>query len=151
LYNLIIKANEFNWTSDIQKKANNIVSKEFVGYIEEVQKAIQGLLINDIGRMLNGLHGLTFGIFNIIRIQKGIILQGENTFFDQIIDYYKEDNYFNDLCRIAFGIDKSTISERVIAGLKIFDKVTTELFSIICPEDKYMIKFIKNEINDIIK
>ena len=151
LYNLIIKANKFNWTNDIQKKANNIVSKEFVGYLEEVQKAIQGLLINDIGRMLNGLHGLTFGIFNIIRIQKGIILQGENTFFNQIIDYYKKDNYFNDLSRIAFGIDKSIISERVIAGLKLFDKVTTEFFSIICPEDKYIIKYIKNEINDIIK
>ncbi|MCG8569786.1 MAG: nucleotidyltransferase domain-containing protein [Spirochaetes bacterium] len=151
LNNLILKAKEFKWTNEIQKKANFIASKEMVGWIEEVQKAIQGLLINDIGRMLNGLHGLTFGIFNIIRIQKGILLYGENTFFEQIINYYKNDNDFYNLSKIAFGIDKSTISERVIAGLKLYDRITTELFDIICPEDKNVIQFIKNEISNIIK
>lgn len=145
--NLKQRALNFKWTKELQLKANEIASRELVGWIEEVHKSIQGIISNDTGRMLNGIFGLTHGIFNVVRVQKGILLNGENTFYSKIIDYYGPNSRFAMLSEKAFGIcPNSGIRERIVAGLLLFDLVTDDLMSVLRNEDKLPITLAKNEI-----
>lgn len=141
------RAIEFQWTEELQQKANKIVSKRLVGWIEEVHKALQGLISNDVGRMLNGLYGLTYGMFNIVRVQKGILLNGENSFYNRIVEYHGISSNLARLGEKAFGINQNKgIKERVVSGLLLFDEVTEELMKVLREEDKLAITLAKQEI-----
>ncbi|WP_069650135.1 nucleotidyltransferase domain-containing protein [Caloranaerobacter ferrireducens] len=141
------RAEEFKWDSSLQEKANNYASRELVSWVEEVHKALQGLLFNDIGRMLNGLYGLTYGLFKVVRVQKGILLTSDNSFFKQVIDYFGEESEFAILGKEAFGIDNTLeVRERVISGLKLFDLITDMLVDILNDDDKEAILLVKDEI-----
>jgi len=146
--NLRVRAYQFRWTEDLQAKANELVSKELVGWIEEVHKALQGFISDDVGRMLNGIFGLTYGIFTIVRKQKGILLNGENSFYTKIVGYYGFDSSFAKLAEKAWGIGATkSIKERVVAGLLLFDEVTDELMGVLREEDKPAVVLAKREIH----
>lgn len=141
------RAIQFQWDNTLQLKANEYASKQLVLWIEEVHKALTGLQINDIGRMLNGLFGLTFGLFQVIRVQRGILLSSDNSFFQQVIDHFGDQSYFTLLSKKAFGIgDPLEIRERVLAGIKLFDYITDMLIDILREDDKKAILFVKDEI-----
>ncbi|MCG8643504.1 MAG: nucleotidyltransferase domain-containing protein [Desulfobacterales bacterium] len=141
------KAIDFKWDTTLQTKANEYASRELVSWIEEVHKALSGLLSDDIGRMLNGLFGLTYGLFKVLRVQSGIFLAGDNSFFQQVIDYFGEKSQLAILSKKAFGIDNALeIRDRVFAGIKLFDHITDLLLDILTDDDKKAILFVKDEI-----
>ena len=120
---------------------------ELVEWLEEVQKALQGYLINDEGRMINGLFGLTFGLFNIIRVQKGILVKSDNTFYNQVVNYYGKESKFAELSDKAFGINISlNLSQRVKSGLKLFLYVVEDMEEIFEEKDKEIIMNIKEKV-----
>lgn len=148
------RADNFHWNDTLQKQANEYASKQLVGWVEEVHKALQGLISNDNGRMLNGIFGLTYGLFNVIRVQKGIMLEGDNSFYDKVVGYYPPESKFKKLSATAFGLKGSTtFKERVVAGLLLFDEVTDDLIDILENENRDIIitvkKSIKNELFQI--
>lgn len=141
------RALSFKWNNTLQIKANEYASKELVSWIEEVHKALSGLLLDDIGRMLNGLFGLTFGIFKVVRVQQGILLTSENSFFQQVIDHFGEESPLAIISKQAFGIDNTLgIRERVVAGLKLFDYVTDMFIDILREDAIEAVLFVKDEI-----
>ena len=141
------RAISFNWDNTLQIKANEYASKELVYWIEEVHKALSGLLLDDIGKMLNGLFGLTFGLFKVIRVQQGILLTSENSFFQQVIDHFGNESPLTIISKQAFGIDNTLgIRERVLAGLRLFDYITDMLIDILKEDDKKVILFVKDGI-----
>lgn len=148
LAKLKLRACQFEWTEKLQAKANKMVSQELVGWMEEVHKALQGLLSNDVGRMLNGLFGLTFGIFGVVRVYKGILLDGENSIYSKIVASYGPDSRFAQLSSKAFGVGPTeSIQERVVAGLLLFDTVTDEVMELLEDKDKAAVTLAKREIH----
>lgn len=146
--NLRLRGMKFQWTKEMQRKADEIAGRWMVGLIEEVHKALQGLLSNDVGRMLNGLFGLTHGLFNVVRVQKGILLNGENSFYNRIVGHDGVDSRFAMFSEKAFGIGESSgIRERTAAGLLLFDEVSDELMNVMREEDKQAVILAKEEIH----
>jgi len=120
------KAVNFIWDENMRKKAAEYVNREIIGWIEEVNKSLGGLKRNDYGRMINGLFGLTFGMFRILKVHGGILLESENAFFERIVEKYE---YVEGLKRSsyrAFGIYGYDIKERTTAGLNLF-KIVCEI------------------------
>jgi len=139
------RAKNFEWTEEMQKKANLWVSKEMVGWIEEVHKGLEGLRSNDIGRMLNSRFGCSWGLSHVMCVYKGLLLSGDNGFYEEEMDAVGIDSEWSRLRRIAFGIEDDngrtpTLNEQVIAGLRLYI-LTAEIVKDVFPtEDKVLIE-----------
>lgn len=146
------RAAELVWDESFQKKANLYAGRALLGWIEEVHKALQGVLTGDTGRMLNGLHGLTYGIFRVLRVQRGIFLSGENYFFEEVVQYFGQQSEFARLSRIAFGVESvGELAERVWAGLELFC-LTADLLSEVLSDDvKEAVLFVVKEVTEEMK
>lgn len=139
----------FVWDESLQQKANIYASKSLFGWLEEVHKALQGLLMGDTGRMLNGLQGLTYGIFNVVRVQRGTMLSGENYFFEEVLNSFGQHSEFARLSRIAFGVGKGVeLSERVLAGLQLFCQTVDMLSDSLSEDVKDGIMFVAREVKE---
>ncbi|MDP7146017.1 MAG: nucleotidyltransferase domain-containing protein [Pseudomonadales bacterium] len=123
------RADCFVWDDGMQARADALVSSMVVGWIEEVQKALQGLRGNDPGRLLNGKHGLTWGLLKVMRIHKGLLLTGDNGAYPEMLACMGEDSEWSSLCRNAFGVEGETsLYAEIEAGLKLY-ALTAELLS----------------------
>lgn len=146
------KAKKFKWNKAIQEKANRHVSKELVGWVEEALKAVQGAKHNDVGRMLSGLFGLSHGMLNILRIQKGVLLKGENTTFEQVTEKIKDNPKLVLLLNVVFCTrEKLSLKEQTVAGLKCFLVVTDYLDNIIQKQDRIVIDYARGVIKKELK
>jgi len=146
------RAFNFKWDDIMQQKANQYARKEMVGNIEEVHKGLAGLKRGEIGRILNARHGLSWGLCNIVQVQKGILRIGDNSFFDQIITVMGADSDWSKLCHISFGIDgktSPTLKEQIIAGLKLYILTADLLKDIFNIEDVALIDHTIVLINDL--
>lgn len=142
------RAIEFRWNDSFQLKANMYASKNLLSWVEEVHKALQGVLLRDTGRMLNGLHGLTFGLFHVVSVQRGILLFGDNSFFEQVTSYFGKESEFSQLSREAFGVEVAVeLSQRVVAGLRLFCLVVDLLVDVLTEDEKVAVLLVKEEIN----
>src|SRR5262249_32697843 len=78
------RARAFAWDQTMQTSANQQASAMLVGWIEEVHKGLAGLQQNDIGRLLNARHGLSWGLGRVMKVQRGILMSGDNAFYDEL-------------------------------------------------------------------
>ena len=109
----------------MQSKANAFAGEQMVGWVEEVYKGLEGLRRNDIGRMLNARFGLSFGIVKVARVYLGILIDGDNTFYTQILERLGNDSEWARLCRAAFALEPAEgvplpLTEQVLAGLRLY-------------------------------
>ncbi len=72
------RARSFVWDKAMQDKADVWASRQLVGWAEEVHKGLGGLRIGHVGRLLNARHGLSWGLANVVRVQRGVLLAGDN-------------------------------------------------------------------------
>lgn len=143
------RAKAFSWTESLIKKRDQYINDEFIGWLEEINKSTQGLLTNDIGKMIMGLHGLTFGMFDIISIYKEILIKSDNTYFTQIVESMNDNDDFVRNSYIAFGIEKNNgVGERTKAGLEVFFHTFNEVKSVLSSKNR---KIILKEIDEIRK
>ena len=143
------RANAFSWTESLIKKRDQYINDEFIGWLEEINKSIQGLIKNDIGKMIMGLHGLTFGMFDIISIYKKILIKSDNTYFTQIVESMNENNTFVRNSYIAFGVENNNgVTQRTKAGLVVFFHTFNEVKSVLSSKNR---KIIQNKIDEIKK
>lgn len=115
------QARQFVWDNAMQQKANQWASQQMVGWIEEVHKGLEGLRRDDIGRMLNAKHGLTWGMARVLIVQQGILLEGDNAFYEQLLAHQGTQSGWVQRWQVAFGIGRATtLREQVIAGLQVY-------------------------------
>lgn len=119
------RAHAFVWTETLQEKADLWASAQMVGWIEEVHKGLEGLRRHDPGRLLNANFGLSWGLSNIMKVQQGVMIAGDNSFFNAVAAAVGVDSLWSQLHAIAFGVADvhgrpPSLRERVVAGLHLY-------------------------------
>ncbi len=128
LYNDNFKAEEFrelcyeiDYKTDFSVKIVVYVNRETIDWVEEVNKSVNGYLFGYPDKMLAGLHGLTYGMLDVLGVSEGIIRNKSG-----ILSTYKE--YFRDnelfcLLERAFGVDFFDLKTRVYNGLLLYREI----------------------------
>lgn len=138
------RAHAFTWDAEMQQKANRWVSQQMVGWIEEVHKGLEGLRRKDIGRLLNARFGCSWGLSRVVEVYKGLLLSGDNSFFDEVGEAVRLDSEWVRLRRVAFGIEGQdgqapSLREQVVAGLRLYVATVQLLGSILEPTDAVLV------------
>lgn len=125
------RAHAFVWTEALQIKADLWASEQMVGWIEEVHKGLEGLRRREPGRLLNANFGLSWGLSNVLKVQRGVLISGDNGFFNEVAASVGVDSLWSQLRTIAFGVADvhgrpPSLRERVVAGLHLY-VVTADL------------------------
>jgi hypothetical protein len=134
------QARAFLWDATLQEKADRWASGEMVGLIEEVHKGLAGVQRGDIGRLLNARFGLSWLLSNAIKVQRGILIGGDNRFYEEIAEAIGMESEWVRLRRIAFGIeddqgDAPTLRAQVTAGLRLYVETVRLLHGTLHAED----------------
>ena len=138
------RARSFAWDASMQQKADAWVSRQMVGWIEEIHKGLEGLRRNDVGRLLNARHGCSWGLSQIMQVQRGVLLSGDNAFYDEVGEAVGWDSEWARLRRTAFGVAVGdaaapTLREQVVAGLRLYVLTAELLTGALQPEDEPLV------------
>ncbi len=149
------RARSFVWDAAMQEGANAWASEQLVGWIEEVHKGLQGLQSDDIGRLLNARFGLSWGLSNVIKTQRGILISGDNAFYDEIAEAVGRDSKWTALRKIAYGIEDEsgnapTLRRQVIAGLRLYVETVRLLKDALHPAHKPLIEQTVEQVNQVL-
>jgi hypothetical protein len=139
------RARSFTWDSALQDAANLWASHEMVGWIEEVHKGLEGLRRHDIGRMLNARHGFSWGLSRVIQTQRGVLVSGDNAFFDEIAEVVGPESAWARLRRTAFGIEGAdgtapTLRQQIEAGLRLYIETASLLDGVLEEGDRVLVR-----------
>jgi len=143
--NIQNRAKDFEWSKDLQKKAAIWASKALKGWVEEANKGLNGLLLNDIGYLLQARYGLSWGLSKVVQVSQGILLCSDNAAFAEINRAMKKERKWVELRKKAFGISNN-LTDAVIAGLLLFVETVDLLEPKLRKEDFSVINHCKNEI-----
>ncbi|NOK60446.1 MAG: hypothetical protein GFH27_549281n160 [Chloroflexi bacterium AL-W] len=140
------RAASFVWDEQMQQRANEYASIQMVGWIEEAQKALEGLKRNDVGRLLNGKHGLSWGLLDVVFVQRGIMIGSDNTIYEAVTSAMGQASQWTRLSRQAFGIDRLSLIDEVKAGLELYILTAQMLDHIFTAQDRVMIREVVRRI-----
>jgi hypothetical protein len=134
------RARAFVWDQTVQARANQQASAMLVGWIEEVHNGLAGLQHNDIGRLLNARHGLSWGLGRVMKVQRGVLMSGDNALYNELARAMGPQSEWMRLLRAAFGIESEegkvpTLSEQVRAGLRLYILTAELLAPVLRTED----------------
>jgi predicted nucleotidyltransferase len=149
---LQIRAHNFIWDMTIQSRANIDASHRMVGWCEELHKGLEGLRrINDIGRLLNAIHGLSWGLSEVIQIQRGVLVSSDNNVFNEVELALGDNIRMIELRRITFGIvGNYTLRERVSAGLQFYVLLAEEMKNVWQINDIDIIEYTVEQIRHFV-
>jgi hypothetical protein len=133
------RAHAFVWDDALQNKADLWASEQMVGWIEEAHKGLEGLRRRDPGRLLNASFGLSWGLSNVVKVQRGVLISGDNGFFNEVAAAVGAETAWSQLRAIAFGVADvhgrpPSLRERVVAGLHLYGLTAELLGPAIQPE-----------------
>lgn len=133
------RAHAFTWTAELQHKADLWASEQMVGWIEEAHKGLEGLRRNDDGRLLNATFGLSWGLTNVVKVQRGVLIYSDNSLIDQVMAAVGHTSRWAQYCRRSFGMTDEnglvpSLHERVVAGLQLY--VATVALLALVPQRK---------------
>ncbi len=139
------RAHAFTWTAELQAKADRYASRALVGWIEESHKGLEGLRRNDTGRLLNARFGLSWGLAGVIGVQRGVLGNSDNSFYDDVRHAVGAESRWSRLLSIAFGVATSastsfSLHEEVTAGLLLYCETVRLLADALQPEDRPLIE-----------
>lgn len=139
------RARSFVWTAEMQAKADRYASGEMVGLSEEAHKGLEGLRRNDVGRMLNARFGLSWLLARAVRVQRGILGNSDNSFYEDVRQNIGIHSRWSRLLATAFGVENTTLTppslrEEVVAGLALYMETARLLDGAIQPEDRSLIE-----------
>lgn len=115
----------FVWDDDMQRRADAWSSTAMVGWIEEAHKGLEGLRRNHVGRLLNARHGLSWGLMGVVQVQRGVLIDGDNSVLDQVCAVLDAESA--GLLHAAFGVEPVPLAEQVHAGLRLYVRVARQL------------------------
>lgn len=124
--------------------------REYISYMEEAQKALQGLIDKHHGKMICGLYGLTYGMFSVVLLREHLYLESENDFYDTVMNHLDAKDPVKDLAPHAFAIDPTTLEDQVEAGLEMFMHIGNSLMKVFSDEEKsYVLKLMHEIIKEV--
>ena len=142
------RAHQFVWDEAMQQQANAYASSQMVGWIEEVHKGLEGLRQCDNGRLINARHGLSWGLTDIMRVQKGVLISGDNASYLGVTAVLGEESEWVRLSRKSFAIDGDvSLPDQVRAGLKLYVLTAEWLAEVLNPEERTLIEETVKRIN----
>ena len=142
------RAHQFVWDEAMQQKANAYASSQMVGWIEEVHKGLEGLRRCDNGRLINARHGLSWGLTDVMRVQKGILISGDNASYLGVTAVLGEESEWVQLSRKSFAIDGDvSLPDQVRAGLRLYALTAEQLAEVFKPEERTLIEETVKRIN----
>jgi hypothetical protein len=141
------RAISFVWDAEMQNKANVFASEAMVGWIEEVQKGLEGLRRQDVGRMLNARYGLSWGLTKVMRVQRGILISGDNASYTEVVANIGTESVWAELGRHAFGVSGLPLSDQVKAGLRLYAETARMLDDVLSEQDKLLVHEVICRIN----
>lgn len=138
------RARAFCWTGEMQAKADRYASTELVGLIEEAHKGLEGLRRADVGRLLNARFGLSWLLARVMRVQRGVLGNSDNSFYDDVRARLGKESRWGALASTAFGIspvdrDSPSLHEETVAGLQLYCETAHLLAGILLAEDRPLI------------
>lgn len=139
------RAQAFKWDAAMQEKANAWASQMMVGLIEEVHKGLEGLRSSDIGRLLNARFGCSWLLSRVMCVHCGVLLSGDNAFYQEVMDAVGTDSEWARLRRAAFGIQEEdgkrppSLREQVVAGLRLYMVTAKLLEEVLLPGDEPLV------------
>ncbi len=80
------RARTFTWDDRLQKAADVYAAQMLAGLAEDVLKGLQGLRGADAGRLLNAAFGLSWLLCKAVRVQRGILVRGDNSSVFDVIE-----------------------------------------------------------------
>ena len=142
------RAHQFVWDEAMQQKANAYASSQMVGWIEEVHKGLEGLRRCDDGRLINARHGLSWGLTDVLRVQKGILISGDNSSYLAVTAALGERSEWVRLSRKSFAMAGDiSLPDQVRAGLRLYVLTAEWLAEIFNPEERTLIEETVKRIN----
>ena len=114
------RARRFVWDGTLQEKANRWASEKLVGWAEEAHKGLGGLRDGHTGRLLNARFGLSWGLTHVMRVQRGVLLSGDNDSYPEVATEMGADSRWVKLSEGAFGLDGRDLEGQVRAGLALY-------------------------------
>ena len=75
------RAERFEWWAPLQQEADEYASYSLMGYAEEVHKVLSRLSRDDESAVQYGNLGLYMGLAKALVVQRGVLIESENTFF----------------------------------------------------------------------
>ena len=155
LHGLQEAAHAFVWDQNMIEQADKYLNKEMILWQEECYKAMSGMRFYQEGQMLLGLYGLTYGLVRLMLIAKGILLQSENAFFDELTQAYSQDQEGIELVEmmgLAFGLDDGfPLLERVEVGLLLYLQFADYLDERLKPEIREQVLKVQERLEDILQ
>jgi hypothetical protein len=141
------RAVAFEWDAAMQDKANAYASAEMVGLIEEVQKGLEGLRRHDIGRLLNARFGLSWGLTKVMRVQRGILISGDNASYAEVLADIGAESEWAEASRHVFGLTGLSLSDQVKAGLRLYRVTARLLDDILHERDRPLVHEVMRRVN----
>ncbi len=144
---------EFEW-SPLQPLANRYASREIMTYAEEVYKILSGLSLNHESKVLYASTGLVSGMGSTVLVQRGVVIESENRYFDLIQDSVGRQSEWSRIFRLAVGADSGSTEippyrVRGIAALELYRQTAELMDSIILEEHREVIISTLNLINQV--
>jgi len=127
----------FTW-EPWQAAADEYASHVVVGDAEEVHKILGALMRRDESAILYGTLGLVLGLARAVAVQRGLLIQTENSFFRQVQEAVGRDSAWTHDFRLAAGFkagpaDLPPVEVRGIAGLHLYRETVRLLRSSLLP------------------
>ncbi|MBI5840596.1 MAG: hypothetical protein HZB19_10895 [Chloroflexi bacterium] len=107
---------KFEWS--LQPLADKFASAEISSCAEEVYKILSGLSLEQESKVLYACMGLVSGMAEILAVQRGILIETENRYFDLIQESAGLTSEWTRLFRLALGAesDPSTAQTYKVRG-----------------------------------
>jgi len=127
-------AQDFDW-SPLQSAANEYAAEEVMGCAEEVHKILNGLAREHESTVLYAVWGLVKSMLEAVAVQRGLMIDSENRYFDLIQDSVGRDSKWTRAFRTAWGLDPgaSQYRSRGAAALTLYS-LTAAMFDGLIPE-----------------
>ncbi len=134
---------KFSW-SILQSAANQFASNELSGCAEEAYKILSGLSLGQESKVLYASLGMIFGMAKAVAVQRGILIETENRYFDLVQESVGYSNEWTKSFRLALGADAGSINvpafkTRGIASLDLYRQTVDMMNEIILDEHREVI------------
>ncbi|MCE5196290.1 MAG: nucleotidyltransferase domain-containing protein [Negativicutes bacterium] len=143
----------FVWDETMRQKADAYLNREMLVWQEECYKAMAGVRDKQDGKMLLGLYGLTYGLVKLMLVAKGVLLQSENDFYEQLCLAYSAEAKGRDLVEmmgLAFGLaDGFPLLQRVETGLLLYLQLAEYLAARLTPNVQAQCERIQMKLQEI--
>lgn len=140
LRDLLDKARNFEWTDELIFSAHRKAASELIGWLEEVHKGVAGLESGDSGRMLQAVHGCSWGMLRVAQLHLRVLEGSDNTVVDDITAAVGSASRWSTLLRTAIGLTEARLSVRVKAGLELFCATAKLAGSSFLPDELRMLE-----------